>query len=166
MNRLLQILVLFLRYYLLDGYHRISANVPDHHLAFKRSEIIFYAGMITLLLTLQGLPSFAQQIQSGTGAPTLDFEVANGARTFTVTVLGGTVPTGSLSVTLPAGYVDLGGSSTPSGGLSVTETTLPGNVATLALTGIPATGTNASLPFGQWQLAQPLVAHPTRLFTF
>ena len=147
MDRLLQIFLLLMRYYLPDGNCGAAGNMPEHHRTFKRNAIIFYAGMITLLLTMQGLPSFAQQIEAGTGAPALDFEVANGSRTFTVTVLGGTTPTGSLTVTLPAGYIYLGGSSAPSGGLGVSETTLAGNVATLALTGIPATGTNATFTF-------------------
>jgi hypothetical protein len=136
MIRFLQILTFGVRNYLSEG-----------NSAFKRSFMIGYTVIIAVLLSLQALPSFSQQIQAGTGAPALDFEVANGSRTFTVTVLGGTTPTGSLMVALPEGYIYLGGSSIPSGGLGVSETTLAGNVATLALTGIPTTGSNATFTF-------------------
>ena len=64
----------------------------------------------------------AQQIQSGSGAPAANFEVANGPQTFTVTVLGGPASSGALTVTLPTGYVFDSGSATGSGGAGNSST--------------------------------------------
>ena len=106
-----------------------------------------YKYVIGLLLLMCLAPALlAQQIQDNSGAPTAAFEVANGSRTFTVTVLGGPVSSGSLTVTLPAGYVYDAGSASGSG-LTATESSVAGNVATLNLSGIPATGTNATFTF-------------------
>ncbi|MBO9637447.1 MAG: hypothetical protein J7576_04700 [Siphonobacter aquaeclarae] len=102
--------------------------------------------LYVILLLWSGMLS-AQQIQSGSGAPAANFEVANGPRTFTVTVLGGTVSSGSLTVTLPTGYSFDSGSATGSGSLTVTQTSVSGNTASLDLSGIPGTGSNASFTF-------------------
>ncbi|NBA86716.1 hypothetical protein GVN16_13155, partial [Emticicia sp. CRIBPO] len=118
----------------------------DSALPTGRKSFSFISFTLSFLL-LFAMGANAQQIQSGTGAPTASFEVANGSRQFTVTVLGGTTSSGSLVVTLPTGYVYESGSATGAGGLTVTQTSVSGNTATLNLSGIPATGTNATFTY-------------------
>ncbi|NBA88580.1 hypothetical protein GVN16_22590, partial [Emticicia sp. CRIBPO] len=119
---------------------------PPFALPAGRKSFSFINFTLSFLL-LFVIGANAQQIQSGTGAPTASFEVANGTRQFTVTVLGGTTSSGSLVVTLPSGYVYESGSATGSGGLTVSQTSVSGNTATLNLSGIPATGTNATFTY-------------------
>lgn len=106
-------------------------------------------GILMFLLLFLGFDNtlYGQQIQSGSGAPATSFEVANGSRTFTVTVLGGTASSGALTIALPAGYVFDSGSATGSGGLSVSQTSVSGNTASLNLSGIPGTGNNATFTY-------------------
>ncbi|SDL29963.1 hypothetical protein SAMN04488090_0665 [Siphonobacter aquaeclarae] len=112
------------------------------HFLLSQLRIFLY---VILLLSSGALS--AQQIQSGSGAPAANFEVANGPQTFTVTVLGGPASSGALTVTLPTGYVFDSGSAIGSGGLTVSQTSASGNTASLNLSGIPGTGSSASFTF-------------------
>ncbi|MBE9460571.1 T9SS type A sorting domain-containing protein [Dyadobacter subterraneus] len=128
----------------------LGEHAAERQLKLIRSRIaikylVFFLVSACMLLMSNHLR--AQQIAAGTGAPTLDFEVANGARQFTVTVLGGTVSSGNLNVTLPSGYVYLAGSTAASGGLAITETSISSNTAALAISGVPATGTNTTFTY-------------------
>jgi hypothetical protein len=132
-----------------------SLKIPSEHSAGCRRKwtryrlsgryLLFYLISALTLLVVNNVK--AQQIGAGTGAPSLDFEVANGPRQFTVTVFGGIVSSGSLTISLPTGYVYIGGSAVASGGLVITENSFSGNTATLSISGIPVTGTNATFTY-------------------
>lgn len=129
-----------------------ASRLVHHSRPLQRQGLALISGkksfsLILLISFLFATLARAQQIQSGTGAPAAAFEVANGTRQFTVTVLGGATSSGSLVVTLPAGFVYESGSATGSGGLTVSQTSVSGNTATLNLSGIPATGTNATFTY-------------------
>ncbi len=106
-----------------------------------------FCAALALVVGIQTM-SFAQAIEAGTGAPTQHFEVANGPRTFTVTVLGGATSSGTVNITLPVGYVIVGGAGAVSGtGVTAALGSVSGNTATVNLSGIPAAGTNATFTY-------------------
>lgn len=107
----------------------------------KLLQALWFTGVLTLCCHAG---SVAQQVQANTGAPTTPFHVANEARIVTVTILQGPVATGTLDITLPNGYVYVPSSATAtSGGFSVSESSVSGNMATINLSGISSTANSS-----------------------
>ncbi|HSC40001.1 MAG TPA: hypothetical protein VLD19_19090, partial [Chitinophagaceae bacterium] len=93
------------------------------------------------LLVLSAIkPIQAQTLQPNYGAPATPVSVCNGNATFKAKIIGSapSCPTGTIDITLPAGYVYVSGSAYVSAGSgSLTQVSASGNQAKLNVSGIP-----------------------------
>ena len=100
----------------------------------------YYPALLALFVLTAIKPIQAQTLQPNYGAPATPVSVCNGNVTFKVKVIGSlpSCATGTLGITLPAGYVYVSNSAFVSGGSgSVAQAGASGNQATLSLSGIP-----------------------------
>jgi hypothetical protein len=82
---------------------------------------------------------YGQSIVSNYGAPASALNVCAGPSTFNVQLNGGVSTSGTLNITLPAGYVYAPNShAVVSGGLIITQSSASNNLATLQVSNIPA----------------------------
>lgn len=127
----------------------MKAHYYIDHLFRGVSKFVRLLAIAVLFLVSAGHNANSQAIQGGTGAPSQAFHVSNGPRTFTVTVFGGAISSASLKITLPTGYVVVVGSATGTG-LTASMASSSGNIATINLAGIPASGTSASFTYSAY----------------
>ncbi|PZR28447.1 MAG: hypothetical protein DI535_06090 [Citrobacter freundii] len=106
-------------------------------------------------------PTGAQTLQPDYGAPTTPVNVCNGNATFKVKIVGGSAACaqGSLTISLPAGYLYAPATAALSGGTgTVSETSVSGNTATLNIQSIPAAPGFTEISFEAYATCAALAA--------
>ena len=123
----------------------------------KRFLPIVFLGLLLLNL----IPAGAQTLQPDYGAPAAPVNVCNGNATFKVKVIGGSAACaqGSLSISLPAGYLYAPATAVLSSGTgTVSETSVSGNTATLNIQSIPAAPGFTEISFEAYATCAALAA--------